>query len=168
VVWRVQRKLDVHLPGEISELLEFVVIARDPGSQAVEDVPSLDLRVEGGDQDFLAVFLPANLNDELPRNLPRGSTEVLVARIALIELHAGELDLHRREAEVVDVLDPVPQRPAFARQRDSGRPKTNHELTPTKKPPLDYYSGLPDINIFASVPGFGRGRGALPHEPAVA
>src|SRR3989454_542117 len=54
---------------------------------------------------------------------------------------------------------------------DSGIPEGPKRIMnspPTKKPPLDYYSGLPDINIFASAPGFGRGRGALPHEPAVA
>src|SRR3989442_5869535 len=54
---------------------------------------------------------------------------------------------------------------------DSGIPEGPKRIMnspPTKKPPLDYYSGLPDINIFASAPGFGRGRRALPHEPAVA
>src|SRR5207249_5948473 len=73
-------------------------------------------------------------------------------------------DFHGREAQVVDVLNPVPQRPPFAGQRDSRRSKTDHELTPRKKPTLDYYSGLPDISIFAPA---GRPDGPKPPaEPA--
>ncbi len=50
----------------------------------------------------------------------------------------------------MDVLDPVPQRPAFARQRDSRRSKTNHDPSTPRSPGTHYYSGAPDINSFAA------------------
>src|SRR5207249_11884640 len=127
------RKLDVHFSGEVSQLLEFPVVARDSGREAVEDVPFLDLGLEGGDQDLFAVFLPPDLDDELAGDLPRGPTEVLVARVPSVQVPPDELDFHRRQPEVVDVLNPVPQRPALTRQRDSRSPKTDHELTPEEE-----------------------------------
>src|SRR2546427_1267214 len=133
VVRRVQRELDVHFPGEVSQFLEFAVVPRDPRREAVEDVPFLDLGLERGDQDLLAVLLPADLDDELRGNLPRGPTDVLVTRVPFVQVHSDELDFHGREAEVVDVLDAVPQRPPFAGQRDSRRPKTDHEPTPDEE-----------------------------------
>src|SRR5207249_5324867 len=128
-----ERELDVQFPCERAEVLEFVVVPRDPGGEAVQDVPLLDLLVEGGRQDLLAILLAADLDDELPGDLPRGPPDVVFARVPLIEVHADELDLHRGQSEVVDVLDPVPQRPPLARQGDAGRPKTNHALTERRR-----------------------------------
>src|SRR5438132_11135007 len=48
---------------------------------------------------------------------------------------------------------------------DSGIPEGPKRITNsplTKKTTLDYYSGLPDINIFASAPGFGRAGARCP------
>src|SRR5256885_535157 len=73
--------------------------------------------------------LPADLDDQLRRDLPRRAADVVLARIPFVQVHADQLDLHRRQAEIVDVLDSVPQGPPLAGQWDARRPKTNHALT---------------------------------------
>src|SRR5207249_5055574 len=128
-VRRVERQLDVQLPRERAEVLELVVVPRYPGCEAVQDVPLLDLLVEGGRHDLLAILLAADLDDQLRGDLPRGPPDVVFAGVSLVQVHADELDFHRGQAEIMDVLDPVPQRPPLARQRDARRPKTNHALT---------------------------------------
>ena len=129
VVWRVQRQLDVQFPREIAELFELVVVPGDAGGEAVQDVPFLDLLVQRGREDFLPLLLPPDLDDQLRRDLPRRAADVVLARVPFVQVHADQLDLHRRQAEIVDVLDSVPQGPPLARQWDARRPKTNHALT---------------------------------------
>src|SRR5207245_1119692 len=87
--------------------------------EAVQDVPFLDLLVEGRHEDLFAVLLAADLDNEFARDLSQRSAEVLVARVPFIQVHPDELDFHRRQAEVVDIFDAVPYRAALARQGEA-------------------------------------------------
>src|SRR5207302_908504 len=77
----------------------------------------------------LPLLLPTDLDDQLRRDLPRRAADVVLARVPFVQVDADQLDLHRRQAEIVDVLDSVPQGPPLAGQWDARRPKTNHALT---------------------------------------
>jgi len=96
---------------------------------------ALDEKIEKGDVLYSLASGIAGDYHELEElgDLARGPTEVLVARVPFVQVHADELDFHGREAQVVDVLDSVPQRPPFAGQRDSRRSKADHELTPDEE-----------------------------------
>src|SRR5207247_2160682 len=87
-----------------------------------------DLLVQGGREDFLPLLPPSDLDDQLRRDLPRRAVDVVLARVPFVQVHADQLDLHRRQAEIVDVLDSVPQGPPLAGQWDARRPKTNPHL----------------------------------------
>ena len=82
--------------------------------------------MEVGDELHLPVRRPSQADDELPGDLADRVADVLVRGEPLVQVHADELDLHRGEAEVVDVLDPVPERAPLATQRDSRRAEPDH------------------------------------------
>jgi len=143
VIRRMQGELDVELPCQLAEFFEFVVVPGDAGGEAVEDVALLNLPVQGGREDLLPLLLPPDLDDELPGNLSRSSTNVVVARVPFVQVHADQLDFHRRQPEIVDVLDSVPKGPPLAGQRDARRPKTNHALTERTKAAARLLFGKP-------------------------
>ena len=128
IVRRMESELDVELPRDLPELHQFEVVAGDPAREVVQVVPPLDRRGEVGEEGRLIVVGgPADLDDEFAGDLTDRVPDVLVRREPFVQVDANELDLHRGEAEVVDVLDPIPERAALAAEWDSRRAEPNHE-----------------------------------------
>ena len=119
VVRSVQREVDVERAGQLLGLVEVAVVLGEAPGQRRQLVLALEGRRERREERRAdgAVDGP-HVHDELLEELVRHFADLLVEDRARQRIDLDELDLHRREAEVMHIGDPITERPPLARERD--------------------------------------------------
>ena len=122
VVGGVQRNAYIQPLGNLTQIREFAEAAHYSGVETDEFVILVDGLVGIGDQ----FVVPDDLEHHQVIDLPDGLTDEILVWVIPEGVHTDQLDLHRCETHVVNVLNSILQCAPFTGQRYSGRSESDH------------------------------------------